>query len=370
MPDDLTAIEKRPESWRLNLADFQVVYKTTFAKGTISDFQKISDVPLTVKSMVKVKGDWGESDFIPLFFCPKKKYWDSDPSLDDAQDFNQDGKYYENAWRSFRGDDEVKVLLQEGVPKFVIGFVDNVPRIGEAIIKVGGYTYESDTEPDAYWQAPSIPRPDIVDGQGPDGKPLNLTEESQPILGGSDSIDNPTAYYWLSSGVYEVRTSTTILQIMAWPVIVGPIVYVFVTLATGGSGTDASYFSGDTDEWYAWMDALFLPNSDHYIPPPGEGVLVDPPGVISGSSTEPINSAGITLAGIYTKKLMDDIRTYIESIDPQAVQESSDWGTPPEGVQLSGGGLVPIIPVSMVHLFYRPHTKEELQAAGLWPWSN
>ena len=367
MPDDLTAIEKRPESWRLNLADFQVVYKTTFAKGTISDFQKISDVPLTVKSMVKVKGDWGESDFIPLFFCPKKKYWDSDPSLDDAQDFNQDGKYYENAWRSFRGDDEVIVLLQEGVPKFVLGFVDNVPRIGEAIIKVGGYTYESDTEPDAYWQAPSIPRPDIVDGIGPDGKPLNLNKESQIIIGSSAGIAQPTIYNWLSPRVYEVGTGTRILQIMAWTVIVGPIVYVFVTLGTGGSGTVASYFSGTTDEWYAWMDALF--NGDHSTPPPGDGVLLDPPGVISTGS-EPINGVGITLTGIYTQKLMDDIKTYIESIDPQAVQDSGDWGAPPEGVQLSGGGLVPIIPVSMVHLFYRPHTKDELQAAGLWPWSN
>ena len=367
MPDDLTAIEKRPESWRLNLADFQVVYKTTFAKGTISDFQKISDVPLTVKSMVKVKGDWGESDFIPLFFCPKKKYWDSDPSLDDAQDFNQDGKYYENAWRSFRGDDEVIVLLQEGVPKFVLGFVDNVPRIGEAIIKVGGYTYESDTEPDAYWQAPSIPRPDIVDGIGPDGKPLNLNKESQIIIGSSAGIAQPTIYNWLSPRVYEVGTGTRILQIMAWTVIVGPIVYVFVTLGTGGSGTVASYFSGTTDEWYAWMDALF--NGDHSTPPPGDGVLLDPPGVISTGS-EPINGVGITLTGIYTQKLMDDIKTYIESIDPQAVQDSGDWGAPPEGVQLSGGGIVPIIPVSMVHLFYRPHTKEELQAAGLWPWSN
>lgn len=369
MPDDLTAIEKRPESWRLNLADFQAVYKTTFAKGTISDFQKVSDVPLTVKSMVKVKGDWGESDFIPLFFCPKKKYWDSDPSLDDAQDFNQDGKYYENAWRSFRGDDEVKVLLQEGVPKFVIGFVDNVPRIGEAIIKVGGYTYESDTEPDAYWQAPSIPRPDIVDGIGPDDKPLYLTEESQPILGSSSSQGFPTEYYYLSPGVYEVTTGTRIFQITAWSVIIGPIVYVFVTLAIGGHGTVASYFSGTTDEWYAWMDALSLPNSDPYIPPPEEGVLLDPPGVISTSS-DPINSVEITLAGIYTKELMDDIITYIESIDPQAAY-GGNWGTPPEGlIMQSGGGLVPIAPASMVHLFYRPHTKDELQAAGLWPWSN
>ena len=162
-------------------------------------------------------------------------------------------------------------------------------------------------------------------------------------------------------------TGTRILQIMAWTVIVGPIVYVFVTLGTGGSGTVASYFSGTTDEWYAWMDALF--NGDHSTPPPGDGVLLDPPGVISTGS-EPINGVGITLTGIYTQKLMDDIKTYIESIDPQAVQDSGDWGAPPEGVQLSGGGLVPIIPVSMVHLFYRPHTKEELQAAGLWPWDN
>ena len=55
MSDDLTVIEKRPKSFRLNLADFGVVYKNVFAKGTITDFQKVSDDPLTVKSLVKVQ---------------------------------------------------------------------------------------------------------------------------------------------------------------------------------------------------------------------------------------------------------------------------------------------------------------------------
>ena len=57
-------------------------------------------------------------DFIPLWFYPKKQYWDTPDHQ--AQDFNQDGLYYENAWMSFRGGDEVKVLLQEGVPKAAV----------------------------------------------------------------------------------------------------------------------------------------------------------------------------------------------------------------------------------------------------------
>ena len=110
MPDDFTAIEKRPGSFRLNLADFGVVSKTTFAKGTVSDFQKVQDDPIQVQSLAKVKGAWGESDFIPLFWCPKKQYWDL--TSHQAQDFNQANLYYENAWMSFRGGDEVIVLLE------------------------------------------------------------------------------------------------------------------------------------------------------------------------------------------------------------------------------------------------------------------
>ena len=135
MATGLTAFEKYTNSWRLDHPNFADVRKTTYAKGTITDFQKVSDDPLQVKSMVKVQIEgYGESDYIPLFFCPKKQYWDSSEGADDAQNLNQEGMYYENAWMSFRCDDEVKVLLQEGKPVAVVGFADGVPRRGEDII--------------------------------------------------------------------------------------------------------------------------------------------------------------------------------------------------------------------------------------------
>lgn len=131
---DLTATEKYPDSWRLDHPDFSDVHKTTFSKGVVKDFQKIQDDPLQVAPMVKVEVEGQESDFIPIFFHPKKLYWD-DPDYK-ATDFNQAKNYFEKAWMSFRGDDEVVVMLREGKPYAVMGFADGVPRLGEALFQI------------------------------------------------------------------------------------------------------------------------------------------------------------------------------------------------------------------------------------------
>jgi hypothetical protein len=354
----LDMFEKYPDSWRLDHPDFGDVAKTTFAKGVITDFEKINDVLLTVKSMVKVKGDWGESDFIPLWFCPKKKYWDSDPSLDDAQDFNQDGKYYENAWMSFRADDEVAVMLQKGKPVAVMGFADGKPKVGEAIIKVGGYTYGGSSVADAYYQAPTQPRPDVVNGNGPDGVSLNLTEEAQYYSGGgSTSIDLGTTYGGSGGNTYIKHQSSMTLKVAgAWSVIVGPIIYVFVTLGQTDSSV-LSFYSVpyDNEALLLWLAELDLPGADHSIAPPGGSIFISS----SSGSSETFNALGVTLAGIYTKELMDSISGYVGSIDPVAVYNDNVWGTPPEGLILQfGGGLIPSIPPAMVQLFFKPHNPQ------------
>jgi hypothetical protein len=59
--------EKYDDSRRIDHPDFVDVSKTTFAKGVITEFQKIQDDPLVVESKVKVEIEGvGESDFIPL----------------------------------------------------------------------------------------------------------------------------------------------------------------------------------------------------------------------------------------------------------------------------------------------------------------
>ena len=91
---EMEVFSKYPDSYRLDHPDYGDVAKTPYAKGVISDFKR-PDVanpndPFVVESMVKVTGDWGESDYIPLFYHPKKLYWDNPlaepPVL--AQDFD------------------------------------------------------------------------------------------------------------------------------------------------------------------------------------------------------------------------------------------------------------------------------------------
>ena len=74
---------------RIDHPNFEDVYKTTYAKGVIGDggdgsnsfFWFITPGKNVMSSFVKVKGDWGVSDFIPLFYCQKDKYWDTNGTL-------------------------------------------------------------------------------------------------------------------------------------------------------------------------------------------------------------------------------------------------------------------------------------------------
>ena len=142
---DLSLVEITENSWRLDHPDFGDVYKTTYAKGVITDFQQPDDVedpddPFTVESMVKVEVEGGEeSDFIPLFYHPKKGYWDDPDFWDDpvlAEDYDEEKGYFKKAWMSFRCGDEVVVMMREGKPVAVVGFADGYPRPAEDIFKL------------------------------------------------------------------------------------------------------------------------------------------------------------------------------------------------------------------------------------------
>jgi hypothetical protein len=182
---EMTVIEKYPGSRRLDHPNFGDVYKTPYAVGVITDFQKIQDDPIQVLPMAKVSGDWGESDYIPIFYKPKESYWD-DPEGKKATDFDDEKGVHAGSWQSFRADDEVVVMLKKGTPVAILGFVDGVPRIGEDIAAFFGAMYSAEER--NYWismlqQLES----DIVDEAelGPDGKPVKLEQEVEPYIGKS-----------------------------------------------------------------------------------------------------------------------------------------------------------------------------------------
>ena len=112
---EMPVIEKYPGSRRLDHPNFGDVYKTTYAVGVITDFQKIQDDPIQVEPMAKVSGEWGESDYIPIFYKPKESYWD-DPEGKKATDFDDEKGVHAGSWQSFSATDEVVVMLKEGVP--------------------------------------------------------------------------------------------------------------------------------------------------------------------------------------------------------------------------------------------------------------
>src|SRR5208337_4791137 len=73
----LAVLETNLNSWRLNHNDVRDVGQITYAKGVITDFNQVSDDPIQVSSLLKVQVEGlSESDYIPLFYHPKAKFWD------------------------------------------------------------------------------------------------------------------------------------------------------------------------------------------------------------------------------------------------------------------------------------------------------
>src|SRR5208337_97263 len=73
----LAVLETNLNSWRLNHNDVRDVGQITYAKGAITDFKQVSDDPIQVVSQVKVQIEGlPESDYIPIFYHPKAKFWD------------------------------------------------------------------------------------------------------------------------------------------------------------------------------------------------------------------------------------------------------------------------------------------------------
>jgi hypothetical protein len=405
-----------PGSYFVNHPNYEDVQKTTFEKGTISDFEVLEEDPFTVSSRVKVKGSWGESEYLPLFFRPKEKYWDSDDH--EATDFNEEGQYYEKAWMSFRcDDDEVIVMVQGSIPLVALGFYDGVPRIGEDIVKAIG---------DTTLYAQMSKMSDYSGGEeGPDGLDLGLKLEIEPFKEAGDwkvgknpskhlvykgfvqslEIYNETIeqgsdwmHDWYREVLdYHIKSVTTETKQCIYSklrerssyylVPVGPILYFIFIYKTDFA------FDHEADETQVYEDSVHIfscirngmeksnypdPNSPPVYyescssPIASNQAAIDQnnagwPKTYDRASTD-FGSTSVSshlYAALYTKELYDKTTD-----NPPEVEDLLN-DIPPDGFTTQTNfydfSTALTNPETKLQMNIRPHTKEELQDAGLWP---
>lgn len=438
---DLTIFEKYPDSWRIDQPDFGDVSKTTYAKGVISDFKvdDPGDLIGTIHSQVKVMGDFGESDWIPLFYHPKAQYWDDDKAK--ATDFDQEKVDFARAWMSFRGDDEVAVMLKEGVPVAVLGFADGHPRIGEDIVRCDyengrgdpHFFYFRSSTNDRFLGLvnPSSDNEYDVELNGPEDKPLNLRTEVKPIVAFNQQVNTPlhpttTNQNILPGGEVvfsQYAGSNANYFIHEFRIPVGPILHIIQVLS--------EFIDTETVDNTGWA------YSGGGLPPGYAMSNFAVPGVYATRTivSHAVNTLGMYIqTALFTKEryeiqpqhiadvmgainnftpwwykykdfqdnpdllfsLMNVLTDIGVLIDPRMVMSGTKWlttsyyntdGSLPSMYQgphhstpwYTAGGYAPADEYDTYYwekygpdwttakFMVRPHTKEELQAAGMWP---
>lgn len=419
---DLTIFQKYPladedqsgaKSMRIDHPDFGDVLRTVYAKGVITDFEKISDDPIQVKSRVKVTGNFGESEYIPIFYHPKKLFWD-DPLADPpvlATDFDEETGVFKQAWQSFRGGDEVAVMLKEGVPVGVVGFADGVPRVGEAVFQM-----EYDTVGGAsriyQWQ-PSLPGPDAEgpgcpyetfdeENQGPDGLSLGLKTEALIVCDtgiGEREETTVDSTWWQRYpdfvDVENITTSTHKVQrrFMEYLVTIGPIAYIIQVLYQIIEST-LTYSAEGVDvilaypPWHQIITGSFPLTKTYFSQVSVFSKLynneVKEDAIALGATHESVNLVSSFLVRP-AWCVRYNASGYIVPVNPSWIGNEYNYGyrgpawtgwllNPDWSVRLSRSYLneydntsLDQLALGTLKIFTRPHTKAELQAAGMWP---
>lgn len=380
----IEVIKKYETDRRLDFPDFSEVCKSSFAKGVISDFKVTKEDPITVESLVKVTGEWGESEYIPLVFKPKSLYWDDETAVL-ATDFDEETGCFKRAWQSFRCGDEVAVMLKEDVPVAVIAFVDGAPRIGEDIVKLATPSEHSTGGggfwPDAYVQM-SRTRFHAKGPDGPDDAPLKLLQQVDPHLstetfeeysvwidpgedwdwppceqppdceapyGTTSSCQgNCSSWSWGILGLAGKETRNVVM----WPVKIGPILYAIFGMWFHHCGVNCTGYGTGTPE--------------------SEGILTQKQNIYGFERL-------MVKAGVFSEELLQEAIDSLGNFtvaEAEAIDENDDWWPETPNDLIRQTDLTSLLnslvffdspSIEGVEVFSRPHTKAELEAAGLWP---
>jgi hypothetical protein len=356
---EMEVFEKYPNSRRLDHPNFGDVCKTTFAKGVIIDvkvalksecdpllyypgkFEGEYQVdPFRVKSHVLVQVE-GQELWLPLFFHPKAAMWDDsdmvvwgtgvneftvNPGIL-ATDFNRDTGYFEKAWMSFRPGDEVVVIIREGAPFAVVGFADGLPRVGEAIFRVNvapitGSSLGTEVPKYVMLAEEKInPFGEI----GADGLDLGLVQVVDPIINHSYKFRSewwygPDAGTWLHTYNYSwiFPLGPKLVVLTQWYQVYPDDLYgdtinrIYIATATTNNITTAQNIANNNDPPVIYLDIF-----DNV-----EGFYRQTDIIVSGTGN--LNTLAYT------------------------------YPVPPKYNKF-------------VSILIRPHTKTELEAAGMWP---
>jgi len=321
--------------------------------------------------MVKVQVEgYGETpDYIPLFYHPKPQYWDGEEVK--ATDFDEEQGCHKRAWMSFRCTDEVVVLMEAEkdspnlTPKYVIGFVDNYPRIGENIFKIDCESYgwyHMSSYGNIIKDQPSVRRTqhfqvfdyeqtsvlfwkygeenEEVNGQ--DGNPLGLDTEIEPV--NVDYQQEPLDIAWnpdYMEGYYLYYYFKYLIPIGPFLLIL-QIFYKYENVKLYGT------YQGTKTLWSEWrgVDDIYVGSAYAII---NTQENIDLASESQKNMTQRIAREGGTAFDVY-----DDCY-YMLSLDywinfnlgnmDNYYQYKPDW--------------------TSAKIFVRPHTKEELIQAGL-----
>ncbi len=343
---EFEAREKYPDSWRLDHPNFGDVYQTTYTKGIIKEFEKISDDPLQVRSMVKVEIEGkGLSEFIPLCYHPKDGYWDNEKEGIQATDFNQEGNYFERAWMSFRAGDEVKVMLREKEPYAVVGFMDGVPRVGEDILQV-----------EAIGANTILDVPQLNDFKYPLSRQLQLSKAlikdipfGNPDCAYSNWNEEKSGPDGFELGLKKViDRPLAIRPIMNSPLFISRIYFWFFNI-----GPFAVIFHAQGLTYYGGLAYLTPLGIYHSVVP------------ASGDMYVKVYEEGMEneVASFLNGQIFDgDERQKLESIGFKLIEMNPDYTS-----FYNNWGWNRAFNPESLKIYTRPHTKEELQEAGMWP---
>lgn len=439
---DIEIIEKYPPGRRADFPDFGTVCKTTFAKGVIIEFKRPlmaagqikADDPIAVLPLVKVEVDGTQSDFLPIFFHPKEHFWDGEAGVIfdeeewerigwaveayDATAYDEKTGSFRKAWMSFRVDDEVAVMLKEGVPVAVLAFADGVPRVGEDIVRIEGSK--------KVWVRMSKAENYAANDKGPDGLDLGLKLEAEAIYDESsedkpsgsktlqydqyaDLVEEDTpyeggliycvgiahAFYYITHATWTTQTLYYKKRVRINLVKIGPILFLIVSVWSGDYSTKDKNESYDGPQAYLatcyTADCIGYPlpipfstdscdGDEGHVRPAVEAWIAAQTTSFGddGFDLSKYDEQGVSFlvyAAVYSDKLYEDTKANPPTYDFEHNKLIPD---PPSGFVLQTGlddyfgdlhhdQDFHAKANEGVKFFARPHTKAELTAAGLWP---